>query len=211
MTINNRKSTADRVWLSPCMLLGLLVASAAQTALAAPGDETGVLAVPAPGQVEQPAGTTFAYLRIAGSTFLPFDSTTTYSYPGSGCISKTGGIDNRFAHKVVLPDGAVVRYLRLYFYDDSADQVTAFFTTYDGEGNFVEQTSVASANAVGGFDSTLSPLVDYEVIRSASSINVVANLGAQNDNTLRFCGVRIAYDAPIIDRIFADDFDLAPL
>jgi hypothetical protein len=211
MTINNRKFPADRAWLSPCMVLGLLAASAAPAALAAPDDGAGVQSVPAPGQVEQPAGSAFAYLRIAGSTFLPFDGTTTFAYPGVGCISKTGGIDSRFAHKVVLPDGALVRYLRLYYYDESPEQVTAFFTSYDGAGNFIEHASVASANAVGGFDSTLSPLIDYEVDQFASSINVVVNLGAQNDSTLQFCGVRIAYDAPIVDYIFADDFDLTPL
>jgi len=40
---------------------------------------------------------------------------------------------------------------------------------------------------------------------------VTANLGAQNDNTLRFCGVRIAYEPPIIDLIFKDGFDPQPL
>jgi hypothetical protein len=211
MTINKGRTSPRRITALPAAWLGWLLASTALPAVAAPGDHP---VAPQSGQLalaDQPAGALFGYLWIAGSTFHPLDITTTYSYPGNGCISKTGGTDNRFAHKVVLPEGTLVRYLRLYYYDDSTSTVNAYFTSYDGAGNFVEHASVGSTNGAGGYGTTLSPLFSYEVNASGAAINVVANLGNQNTSTLRFCGVRIAYDAPITDRIFADDFDPIPL
>lgn len=210
MKIHFRSASPNRGRALPCTMLGLLLASAALPAAAAPGDQPGEPLAPQPAQADQPAGAAFGYLRIAGSTFHPLDNATTYSYPGNGCISKTGGTGSVVAHKVVLPEGAVVRFLRLYYYDNSASTVTAFFTTYDGAGNFVERENVGS-DTNGGYGTSLSPAFSYEVNHANAAINVAVNMGGQNDSTLRFCGVRIAYDAPITDRIFADDFDLTPL
>ncbi len=204
-------TTINRKPFPVVVMVGLLTLSAALPIAAAPGDQPAPPRAPALSQPDQPAGTAFSYLFIAGSTFHPLESTTTYSYPGSGCISKTGGSNPVFAHKVVLPEGAVARYLRLYFYDDSTSSVVAFFTTYDGAGNFVESTNVGSTNTAGGYGSTLSALFSHQVDPFASSINIAVNMGVQNDSTLRFCGARIAYNAPITDRIFANGFDLTPL
>lgn len=192
-------------------LVCLVTACATTLAFAAPGDNLAPPHAHESNLVDQPAGTAFSYLFIAGSAFHPLESATPYSYPGSGCIAKTGGTSNLFAHKVILPQGAVVRYLRLYYYDISSDSVTAFFTTYDGAGNYNQHTSVASADAGGGYGTNLSASLNHEVNRYTAAINVVANLGGQNDSTLRFCGVRIAYDAPVTDRIFANGFELTPL
>ncbi|MEZ5463218.1 hypothetical protein [Dokdonella sp.] len=211
MTINKGVTPLRRIAALSAAWLGLLIASFALPAVAAPGDHPVDPHSAQSAQADQPAGTLFGYLWIAGSTFHPLDNATTYSYPGNGCISKTGGTDNRFAHKVVLPEGTLVRYLRLYYFDDSTGTVTAYFTSYDGAGNFVEHASVGSSNGAGGYGTSLSPLFSYEVDPFGAAINVVANLGDQNTSTLRFCGVRIAYDAPITDRIFADDFDPIPL
>ncbi len=210
MIIDIRKSGATSAKALSCMMLGLFAASAAIPVVAAPGDHPVEPYAPVSAQADQPAGT-FGYLWIAGSTFHPLDSTTTYSYPGNGCISKTGGSNPVFAHKVVLPQGAVARFVRLYFYDDSTSSVVAYFTTYDGAGNFVERTSIGSTDAVGGYGTTLSPLFSYEVNQGSAPINIAVNMGVQNDSTLRFCGVRIAYDAPIIDRIFTNGFESTPL
>ncbi len=171
-------------------------------------DEARVMDANAP---DAPAGSLFRYLNIAGSTFHPLDNSTTYSYPGDGCIAKTGGSDARFVHKGILPAGAVARYVRLYYYDTSTSNVVAFFTTYDGAGNYNERTSVSSVGGASGYDSTLSPVMNYTVAPSIAAINVVVNLGDQDDETLQFCGVRIAYEAPILDRIFISGFETLPL
>lgn len=198
-----RKPGAIRGKVLARVILGLLATFAAIPAWSAPS-------TPQPAEADQVAGGLYSYLWIVGAAFHPLDNTTGYIYPGAGCISKTAGSNPVVAHRVVLPQGSVVRFLRLYFYSASASTVSAYFTTYDGVGNFVERTSVASTN-IGGFGSTLSPSFNYEVDRYTAAINVAVNLGIQNDSTLRFCGVRIAYDAPITDRIFADGFDFLPL
>ena len=192
------------------MTTGVLMLAAAMPMAATAGDQPLPPRSPDLDQANQPAGFVFNHLFIPGAAFHPLEITTTYAYSGGGCIHKTGGSDNLFTHKAVLPQGAIVRYLRLYYYDTSTESVTAFFTTYNTTGGFNELTSVSSA-AGGGFGSALSPEINYTVDHFAAPINVVANLGAQNDNTLRFCGVRIAYEPPIIDLIFKDGFDPQPL
>ncbi|MGB4857868.1 MAG: hypothetical protein WBP11_00925 [Dokdonella sp.] len=211
-------SIRNHALLRKKVLLGAIafMASACMVspALATPRGSVASLPARESNAVDQPAGTTFAYLSIAGSTFHPRDSntTTTYSYPGGGCIAKTGGSDSLFVHhKAILPGGAVVRYVRLYYYNTSTSNVEAFFATYDGAGNYSHRTSVSSAGGASSYDSSLSPDMNYSVDPFTSAINVVVNLGDQNDETLQFCGVRIAYEAPILDRIFVSGFETLPL
>ena len=210
MIINIKRHGAIRGNMLLYMMFGMFALSAALPANGASGDNRLEPMTHVTAQPGEPTGS-FEYLSIAASTFHPFDNSTTYSYHVGGCISKTAGSDSRFAHRVVLPNGAIVRYLRLYYYDSSTSKVTAFFTTYDAAGNFVEHTNVESTNAAGGYSSVLSPAISYDVDRYAAAINVVANLGTENSSTLQFCGVRIAYEAPIIDLIFANGFENSPL
>ena len=130
----------------------------------------------------------------ADASVLALASTSEYTYSGAGCIAKTGGDEKRFVHKLVLPDGVVARYLRLYYYDNSSSDVVAFFTTYDGKGNFNEHVSVSSATGASDYGSVLSPEINYTVDSFAEPIVLLVNLGNQNDEALRFCGVRIAYE-----------------
>lgn len=205
MTIS-RKPGALRARALTNIMLGVCTAFATAAVAAEPPS-------PAADEVNEVTGFGYEYLWIAGSAFHPLDNSTTFTYQNGGCISKTGGPgtpSSLFTHKAILPDGAVVRYLRSYYFDDSASQIIAFLTTYDGKGNFNQRTEVESTNT-GAYGSSLSPVVNYEVDQLNSALNVTVNMGTQNDSTLRFCGARIAYDAPITDVIFADSFDFIPL
>lgn len=203
--------SAIRVKALHCTMLGLLASLAAFPAVAASDDLASEQQAATSNRQDQPTGTNFKYLWIAGSTFHPVKTTTTYDYSGSGCVSVTGaaGIP-QLAHKVVLPQGAIIRFMRLYTYDDSPTTLRAFLTTYDAQGNAGDLTNVGS-ETTGGYNTTLSPEFSYEIDNFNSAINVFVNLGAETTDALRFCAVRIAYDAPITDRIFADDFDFTPL
>lgn len=192
-------------------ILCALFACIAVPAIAAPGDEPHPSRAIEPNLIDQPAGGQLDYLNIAGSTFHPLDSTTTYSYPGGGCIAKTGGTQPLFVHRAILPQGATVRYVRLNYYDTSTSNVAAFFTTYDGAGNYNQLSLVSSPAGSSGYGSVLSSEFAFSVDQYTSAINVAVNLGTQNDSTLRLCGVRIAYNPPITDRIFANGFDPTPL
>lgn len=150
---------------------------------------------------------TFEYLWLAGSTFHPLSSSASFQYPGSGCISPGNSSNGRFAHKVVLPTGAVINYLRLYAYDASAEgSVGSFLTTYDATGSFNEVLTVSSATT-GGYSSWLSPLAELTVDNASTAINIVVNLGTSLDNNLRFCGIRIAYIPLPENLIFTNDFE----
>lgn len=206
MNQNKRHISPARSLLLSAMALGLAVGSSAVPA--APDDDGYQQEATATVPQKSANGLGFKYLWLAGSTFIPVSSTSEYSYPGGGCISKTGGSSMLFAHKVMLPAGTTAKYVRLYAYDDSvSDEVSVYFTTYNASGAFNELTTVASSTT-GGHDSVLSPELDYVVNPGAAPINIVANLGSQNDSTLRFCGVRIAYfDAPLPNNIFRNGFE----
>lgn len=149
----------------------------------------------------------FHYLQLAGSTFHPINSNLQFAYSGSGCINKTGGTELLVTHKVVLPQGATVKYLRLNAYDASPKKITAFFTTYDAVGGFNERTSVESTDS-GGYETFLSPELTYEVDNFVGPTNIVVNLGDENSAELRFCGVRIGYYMPApTDIIFENGFE----
>lgn len=146
----------------------------------------------------------FRYVQYAGSTFLPLSSDAEYAYKGSGCIYKTGGTDKLFAHKVLLPEGAVIHYVRMYSFDaNTSNSIRGFLTTYDAAGNYNELH--ASTSEDGGYGSVLSPLLNYTVDNNTRPINMVVNLGNATTSDLAFCGVRIAYKLP--DLIFKNGFE----
>lgn len=183
-----------------------LLSAGVATTVAAASNEQAEPSVATAISADEPTGGGFNYLNIAGSAFHPRDSSSTYIYPGAGCVSKTGG-GGVFDHRIILPQGARVRYLRIYAYDTSTSSVQVELYNYDAAGDFNLLTSISSVNAAGGYGTELSPLLNYEVDHFTAPINVAVLMGSQNDNTLRFCGVRIAYRDPITDRIFASGFD----
>lgn len=193
----------------PGVLICLLSACISLSVIAGPQDmlESQSLDM---NSIDQSTGEVLSYLNIAGAAFHPYDSSTSYSYTGGGCIAKTGG-EPIFTHKVILPSDVLVRYVRLYYNDTSSMNVIAFLLTFDGGGNYTQRTSVSSAIGPTGFGSVLSPDINFTTDHYTSAMNIVINLGDQNDETLRFCGVRIAYNAPASDRIFANGFELIQL
>lgn len=152
------------------------------------------------------AFTPYRYLRIAGSAFHPVSNDVSFSYSGGGCINRTGATTGLFTHKVVLPQGSVVKFLRLYYNDTSASDISAYFTSYDQVGGFVEYTSTASAGNIG-YDSSLSSEITKVVDHYAEPFVVTVNLDASVDATLQLCAVRIAYIDIADDTIFKNGFD----
>ena len=155
----------------------------------------------------QAATRPFQYLQLAGSTFHPWNSNTPYEYSGNGCIHASGSPTTHPVHKVMLPDGATIKYVRLYYYDSApGKKISVFLTTYDRSGNFAE-LDVTESNNDGGYGTTLSGELNHVVTTSDEALNLVANLGTMNNASLQFCGVRIAYYAPLGEAVFADGFE----
>jgi hypothetical protein len=135
----------------------------------------------------------FYYLYAGGSTLRPRASATTWSYNGVGCVSAVTGNDI-FSLDLQLPQGARIDYLRLYYYDTSANNSTAWITTYDGSGGFTDLTSVSSTGN-SGYGTSLSPLVEH-VVNNATRAYVFNWRADQTGSTMRLCAFRVAYRLP---------------
>jgi hypothetical protein len=205
MKPESRIRRLNRLCRSTSVSASLVALMAISPAQAAPGDSPTVTESKSIQNPEEILGT-YDYARIAGSAFIPLASTAEFTYSGNGCINRTAGGENRFAHKVVLPAGSLIKFLRIYYYDDSTSSINAYLTTYDAAGNYSELTSFASLDS-GTYGTNLSPELSYEINPAVSPVNIVVNLGTDTTSALRFCGARIAYVRAVTDRIFANGFD----
>jgi len=190
-------------------LAGLLVALPAIAATEQGRGEVVAIAQragPDTASVDAVNATPFRYLRIPGMAFHPVDSATGFGYSGVGCINRTGATSSLFTHKVVLPQGSVVKYLRLYYNDASSSDITAFFTSYDHAGGFVQHASTASTGS-SGFGFSVSPEIAHVVDHYQEPLVVTVNMDASVDASLQLCGVRIAYYDVEDDTIFRNGFD----
>jgi hypothetical protein len=160
-----------------------------------------LLAISAGATMAPLTASAFSYAHIAGSTFRPRDSATTWNYDGGGCVTLAAGT-GAFVHKLLLPQDAAINYLRVYYNDASASDITAYITSYDNAGGTADLTSAASSGTPG-YSEALSPLIAYSVDNASNALVVNVAFGAADPN-LAFCGVRVAYTE---DRIFANAFE----
>ena len=145
----------------------------------------------------QAPSVTFSYFRLLGVAFNGRTSTTTYAYNFNGCIYETGGADNRFMAPLIIPDGSVIKYLRLYYNDTSAvANLTAWITRYQPGITSEDLTSVDSVGNTG-YGSTLSQEITHTVDMANWAYTLIV---APNSNTVSntICGIRVAYYAPIV-------------
>jgi hypothetical protein len=136
----------------------------------------------------------FQYLKTIGTAFQPRESTSTYAYTTNGCMYQNGGSTFRFQGRLDLPDGAIIKFLRIYYLDTAATDMTAWITRYDpGQGN-LDLTSVMSTGS-GGYGTTLSPLID-QVVDNATYAYVLTWGTSVATSANQICGVRVAYYPP---------------
>lgn len=131
---------------------------------------------------------------IPASEFQPRSSGTGYGYAGLGYIYRSSGTDFFWA-PVNLPNGALVNGVRLYYYDNSASNITMWFTRYYGD-------TSPSLEGIGSFTSTGTPgnTSDYMTLNhtidlrdpsgNATHYVIVIN-PATTDSSIRFKGVRV--------------------
>jgi len=73
-------------------------------------------------------------------------------------------------------------------------------------GGFNQVPSVTGTNT-GGYSYIVSDEMNYTVDHFVEPINIAVNLGTVTDGSVQFCGVRVAYYAPLPPEIFADGFE----
>lgn len=148
------------------------------------------------GTESEPNWSDFHYYFAAGSVLKPRDSAVNWASDGSGgCIYLSSGNSNVIVNLPLdLPDGARIDYLRLYYYDTSAENSSAWITIYDGQGGLDDVTSVASTGN-SGYGTTPSVLVEH-VVNSEDYSYVLNWRPKVIGNTMRLCGLRVAYRLP---------------
>ncbi len=140
-----------------------------------------------------PQWSAFRYINVAGATLVPRASATSWTYPGGGCISAADANDIFNIH-LSIPNGSRIDYLRIYYYDTSTNNSTAWVTTYNGAGVTTDLISVNSTGAAG-YGTALSAYVGH-VVDTANNSYVLNWRANQTDSTMRLCGLRVAYRDP---------------
>jgi hypothetical protein len=189
----------------------LLFVSTATVHASDAGSEINVPAPPIPfgplkAAVEVPVGGegsgALRFMFITGSNFQPRGGGS-YAYGGVGCVHLASGGTDFFTIDLQLPDGVVIDFLRLYYYDASASaNLRAYLTEYDGQGGYSDIFSTDSAGS-GGYGSA-GDYFSYTVDNTTHSLSVLVRPnGASSD--LALCGVRLRYQDLTV--IFADGFE----
>ena len=161
-----------------------------------------------PAPVGQPDTMPVSYnasMRYAGSTLRPRADNVSYAVnTWGGCVYVTAGSTSTwFNLPVELPDGALVKYLRMYANDSSASGgCAAYFTVYDLYGNIAEEHGVFSSGSAGnGYwtSDELSVQVDY-----STHSYVLHWRSSEIGSSLQLCGFRLYY---YVNEIFAHGFE----
>lgn len=144
----------------------------------------------------------FTYYYVLGMQMQPRVSTTTFAYDLTGCIHLTGGTDNRLTFPLLLPEGSIIKFLRIYYDDTNAGvDLTAWLTRFEAGVTSTDLVSVASSGSAG-YGTELS-ITLTETFNSSFNYSVIVAPNV-NNSTVQICGVRVAYYSPII---FRDGFE----
>jgi len=143
----------------------------------------------------------FYYKYIAGSSLRPRASTTTWASGGSGgSIYAVANAGEVFNVPLSLPEGSRIDYLRIFYYDTSASNSTAWVTYYDGMGGLVDLPTGSGVDSAGdtGYGTNLSAYMGHIVdnVNNAYVLNWRPNVAG---STMMLCGLRVAYQLPLKD------------
>jgi hypothetical protein len=164
-----------------------------QEAGISPPDENHLTAANAP-------AATFSYYQVTGATLRGRNSTTGYLYDGAGCSHVTAGSDKgRILNtELPLPDGAVIKYLRVYYRDTNpANGVEGYITRYQPGVGTTDLVHAGSTNAfIGGYGLVVSAEITETVNNTIYAYTLIGwpdAIGVDN----QICGLRVAYYAPV--------------
>jgi hypothetical protein len=134
------------------------------------------------------------FMRAAGSNFQPRDSTSTFSYSGGGCTQRNSNVgDSWFTLDLQLPNGAVIDFMRVYYYDDSSTyDINSELWAFDGAGG---TTLIAEADSTEnpGFSASGSGFFTHTVDNLNESLVIVASIQGGVGADVQLCAVRVRY------------------
>jgi hypothetical protein len=125
-------------------------------------------------------------------------SVTEYVYDGRGCVHVSGGTtgqNNILNTELHIPDGSVIKFLRLYYVDTSpTGSVTGYITYIDPATSVVDLVSAASVD-IPGSKFVVSREITHTVDNSRFAYTLIGWPSAPSVN-LQVCGLRVAYYPP---------------
>jgi hypothetical protein len=142
-------------------------------------------------------------LRVAGSAMRPRDSDVEWGHDpvNEGCTFAVSGVPARtWTTPVFLPQGATVKFLRMYYNDTSAANSQGWFTVYNQWGAVVEEWDVQSSGTGG------NGLRDSSVFTHTINYNMYSYVLKWRPNDtgsdMQLCGFRIFYETPPYSAVF---------
>ena len=150
------------------------------------------------GQNIEPSAAVPQYFRAAGSTLRPRNSSYEYASDSSGgCLYLTSGDPEKalFNIPMSLPDGAIIKYFRVYYYDKSTSvNGSGWITRYDNTGNSGD-VWILHTSGDAGYGAAMSTLIDHEVdtVNYSYVLNWRPRVIGEN---MRVCGLRVNYIVP---------------
>lgn len=135
--------------------------------------------------------------RVTGSALKPRENDVSYSVASTGACTyvTSGDASTVWNTDPGLPDGTVVSTLRMYYYDTSGSNSTAWFTVYDLYGSIVQEWSVStSGNSGNSFNDSaaINHRIDYAVY------NYLLNWRPSvTGSTMQLCGFRVFHETPL--------------
>jgi len=154
---------------------------------------------------ENPAGpnapgapsATFSYYMVSGATLRGRSSTTTQAYDNIGCIHLTAGSSLIVNTEMQIPDGSIIKFLRVIYNDTSAtDYVRGYLTRYTPGQATNDLVSVSSSAAFAtGYGFAVSAEIT-ETVNNISYAYTLIGWPTAASSAAQICGLRIAYYAP---------------
>ncbi|MDX9954616.1 MAG: hypothetical protein RBT75_10995 [Anaerolineae bacterium] len=175
-----------KLLLSALLLLIVLPVTQSVTAQASAADTQAEIAA---------AWSGFLYEYVAGSTLRPRISTTTWaSSGGGGCIYAVANPGGIFNVPLELPQGSRIDYLRIYYYDTSVSDSTAWVSYYNGAGGLVDlpDGSGVASSGNAGYDTDLSVYMGH-IVDNYSNAYVLNWRPNVTGSGMMLCGLRVAY------------------
>jgi hypothetical protein len=143
---------------------------------------------------KEPEWSDFYVFFAAGSALYSVDSAMGSNYNSGGCINATANPFDYFTIYLHLPQGSRIDYLRIYYYDTSGSNSTAYLNKYDGAANTTFLTEVSSAGNTG-FGTQLSPYLGH-IVDNGNGSYVLGWIPNVAGTSMQLCGLRVAYRLP---------------
>jgi hypothetical protein len=147
----------------------------------------------------------FSYYFVSGATLRARSSVTTFAYDSMGCIHVTAGSANTLILNTELhiPDGSLVKYVRLYYSDTSTTgYVRALLTSYTPGSLTEDLVGVSSDVAFSGGNGTALSAELNVTVDNANYAYTLIGWPSSADAGLQICGIRVAYFAPISSMVY---------